>query len=304
MTVSMTSQVMAPHRARPYHPAMDTVTFSSAPRAAAPQFGDHLREWRQRRRMSQLDLAQEAEISTRHLSFVETGRAAPSREMVLRLAERLDVPLRERNALLVAAGFAPMYRERPMDDPAFASARQAVELILKSHEPFPALAVDRHWNLVAANSMVPHLMAGADPALLTAPVNVLRLSLHPQGVASRIVNLRQWRTHLFERLRQQIHATGDGRLASLLEELRGYPVPESADDAHLEGELLGVAMPLRFRAADGSVLSFISTTTVFGSPVDVTLQELALETFFPADAATADALRQLAAATPAAPAGG
>jgi transcriptional regulator with XRE-family HTH domain len=294
------SHDLAGHGAPPrtlYHGAMDTVTFGTAPRAAAPQFGEHLREWRQRRRMSQLDLAQEAEISTRHLSFVETGRASPSREMVLRLAQRLDVPLRERNALLVAAGFAPMYRERPLDDPALASARQAVELILKSHEPFPAHALDRHWNLVAANAMVPHLMAGADPALLAAPVNVLRLSLHPQGVAPRIVNLLQWREHLFERLRQQVHATGDGRLASLLEELRGYPVPEGAGDAHLEGELLGVAMPLRFRAADGSVLSFISTTTVFGSPVDVTLQELALETFFPADAATAGALRQLAGAT-------
>ena len=276
---------------------MDTLTFSSPPRAAAPHFGEHLRQWRMRRRMSQLDLAQEAEISTRHLSFVETGRSAPSREMVLRLAERLEVPLRERNALLVAAGYAPMYRERALDDPALASARAAVELILKSHEPFPALAVDRHWNLVAANSMLPHLMAGADAQLLQAPVNVLRLSLHPQGLAGRIVNLGQWRHHLFERLRQQIHATGDSVLASLLEELRAYPVPEGADDARLEGEMLGVVMPFKFRTAEGAVLSFISTTTIFGTPVDVTLQELALETFFPADAFTAQALRQLAAAT-------
>jgi transcriptional regulator with XRE-family HTH domain len=271
---------------------MDTAA-APARRAAPRPFGEHLRHWRQHRRLSQQGLAHEADISTRHLSFVETGRAVPSREMVLRLAERLDVPLRERNALLVAAGYAPMYRERPLEDPALAPARQAVELILKSHEPHPALAVDRHWNLLAANRMLPHLLAGADPALLQPPVNVLRLSLHPQGLGPRIVNLGQWREHLFERLRQQVHATGDAVLASLLEELRGYPLPPGAHDTRLEGELLGVAMPFLFRTADGGVLRFISTTTVFGSPVDVTLQELALETFFPADDATAAALRRL-----------
>ncbi len=270
---------------------MNTAT-PPAHRPAPRPFGEHLRHWRQHRRLSQLDLAQEADISTRHLSFVETGRSAPSREMVLRLAERLNVPLRERNALLVAAGYAPMYRERPLDDPALAAARQAVELILKSHEPYPALAVDRHWNLLAGNAMLPHLMAGADPALLQGRVNVLRLSLHPQGLARQILNLGQWRNHLFERLRQQIQATGDAVLAELLEELRGYPVPEGAAGAHLDGELLGVAMPFKFQSPYG-VLSLISTTTVFGTPVDVTLQELALETFFPADAATGDVLRQL-----------
>ncbi|HXD40515.1 MAG TPA: helix-turn-helix transcriptional regulator [Ramlibacter sp.] len=258
-------------------------------------FGDSLRHWRQHRRLSQFDLAQEAEISTRHLSFVETGRSLPSREMVLRLAKRLDVPLRERNALLVAAGYAPMYRERPLDDPAQSAAKQAVELILKSHEPYPALAVDRHWNLIAANRMLPHLLAGADPSLLEPPVNVLRLSLHPKGLAPGIVNLAQWRNHLFERLRQQIHATGDTVLTALLEELRGYPLPESAGNLQLEGEHLGVAMPLRFRSGSG-VLSFISTTTIFGTPLDVTLQELALETFFPADAHTGEVLRRLASA--------
>jgi hypothetical protein len=214
--------------------------------------------------------------------------------MVLRLAERLDVPLRERNALLMAAGYAPMYRERGLDDPALAPARQAVEAILKSHEPYPALAVDRHWNLVAANRMLPHLMQGADASLLKAPVNVLRLSLHPQGLAPRIANLTQWRAHIFERLRHQVHTTSDGQLAALLEELRSYPVPAGADE-HLEGELLGVLMPFRFRTPSG-VLSFISTTTIFGTPVDVTLQELALETFFPADDFTARTLRQLASA--------
>jgi transcriptional regulator with XRE-family HTH domain len=245
--------------------------------------------------MSQLELASEAEISTRHLSFVETGRSAPSREMVLRLAERLAVPLRERNALLVAAGYAPMYRERPLDDPALAAAREAVQAILRSHEPYPALAVDRHWNLVAANRMVSHLLAGVDAALLRPPVNVLRLSLHPQGVAPRIVNLGQWRHHLFERLRQQIQLTGDPALEQLEQELRAYPVPPEAEAPHLAGEVLGVAMPLQLRLAQG-VLSFISTVTVFGTPVDVTLQELALETFFPADEATGQALRALAGA--------
>ena len=267
------------------------IALDSVRRAAPPAFGEHLRRWRQRRRLSQLDLAEEAKISPRHLSFVETGRSLPSREMVIRLAERLDVPLRERNALLVAAGYAPMYRERALDDPALEAARQAVELILKSHEPFPALAVDRHWNLVRANRIVPLLLAGADPSLLQPPVNVLRLSLHPQGIAPRIANLAQWRNHLLERLRQQIEATGDGTLAVLLQELRAYPVPDTRA-LHLEGELLGVAMPFRLQTEHG-VLSFISTTTIFGTPADVTLQELALETFFPADAQTAAALRQL-----------
>ena len=267
---------------------------AALPRSAAPQpFGVHLRHWRQHRRLSQQGLAEEAEISTRHLSFVETGRALPSREMVLRLAERLGVPLRERNAMLVAAGYAPMYRERPLEDPGLAPARAAVDLILRAHEPNPALAVDRHWDLVAGNRMLPHLMAGADPQLLQGRINVLRLSLHPRGLAPRIVNLGQWREHLFERLRQQVQATGDAALASLLEELRGYPVPDGAHDTRLEGEHVGVALPLRFRTQDGQVLSFISTTTVFGTAVDVTVQELTLETFFPLDAVTAEALRRL-----------
>jgi transcriptional regulator with XRE-family HTH domain len=273
-----------------YDGAMTAITHHPS----APQpFGDHLRHWRQHRRLSQLDLAHEADISTRHLSFVETGRSVPSREMVLRLSERLDIPLRERNALLVAAGYAPMYRERPLDDPALASARQAVELLLKSHEPYPALAVDRHWNLVAANRMVPHLMEGADASLLEGPVNVLRLSLHPLGLAPRIANLPQWRTHIFERLRQQIAATADPLLAALLEELKAYPVPEEAME-HLEGEHPGVVMPFLFKTPAG-MLSFISTTTIFGTPVDVTLQELAMETFFPADDFTRQALLALAA---------
>lgn len=276
---------------------MTATAYQSLPSIGrTPQpFGDHLRHWRQHRRLSQLDLAHEADISTRHLSFVETGRSVPSREMVLRLAERLDIPLRDRNVLLVAAGYAPMYRERPLGDPALDPARKAVELILKSHEPCPALAVDRHWNLVAANAMVPHLLVGAAPSLLQpGATNMLRLSLHPQGLATGIVNIVQWRTHIFERLRQQITATADPALAALLEELRAYPVPAGADTRHLEGEHLGVAMPLQFRTLVG-VLSFITTTTVFGTAVDVTLQELALETFFPADETTMQALRALGA---------
>ena len=264
---------------------------------ARDPFGAHLRHWRTHRRLSQLDLAQEAEVSTRHLSYVETGRAAPSREMVLRLAERLDVPLRERNALLVAAGFAPMYRQRSLDDPAMAAARQAVDLVLKGHEPFPALAVDRHWNLVAHNALVPMLMAGAAPELLVAPINVLRLSLHPEGLAPRIVNLAQWRTHLLERLQQQIAATGDATLQSLHDELAAYPAPVARHDAPAQAahsELAGVVVPFQLVTPAG-MLSFISTTTIFGTPVDVTLQELAVESFFPADAQTAAALQALQA---------
>ncbi|RQO42010.1 transcriptional regulator [Variovorax sp. KBW07] len=272
---------------------------ASQPGARDP-FGAHLRHWRTHRRLSQLDLAQEAEVSTRHLSYVETGRAAPSREMVLRLAERLEVPLRERNALLVAAGFAPMYRQRSLDDPAMAAARRAVDLVLKGHEPFPALAVDRHWNLVAHNAMVPLLMEGCAPELLQPPINVLRLSLHPDGVAPRIANLAQWRVHLLERLQQQIAATGDAVLQALHDELEAYPPPAVSHDAPvIDTALSAVAVPFQVVMPSG-VLSFISTITIFGTPVDVTLQELAVESFFPADEQTAAALTALAAAQTAA----
>jgi transcriptional regulator with XRE-family HTH domain len=274
---------------------MQPMTLRSASPTAADPFGTHLRHWRQHRRLSQLDLAHEAQVSTRHLSYVETGRAEPSREMVLRLAERLEVPLRERNALLVAAGYAPMYRQRSLDDPALAAARRAVERVLKGHEPFPALAIDRHWNLVAHNALVPLLMAGAAPALLEAPINVLRLSLHPEGLAPRIANLAQWRAHLLERLQQQIAATGDGTLAALHDELAAYPQPSTSHDAPAAGgELAHVLVPFQLVTPEG-VLSCISTTTIFGTPVDVTLQELAVESFFPADSKTAQALTAIAA---------
>jgi len=261
--------------------------------------GDHLREWRQRRRLSQLDLALEAEISTKHLSFLETGRAQPSRDMVLRLAEQLDVPLRERNVLLVSAGYAPVFPQRPFADPALQPARKAVELVLKGHEPYPAIAIDRHWTLVAHNAAVPALLAAADPSLLRPPVNVLRLSLHPEGLAPRIENLPEWRAHLLTRLRQQIDVTGDGELTRLLDELAAYPAPGSAKSArtNVNGEYAGVVVPLRF-VTDAGTLSLFSTTTIFGTPVDVTLSELAIESFFPADAATADLLRGIEPSAP------
>jgi transcriptional regulator with XRE-family HTH domain len=246
--------------------------------------------------MSQLDLACEADISTRHLSFLETGRSLPSRDMVLHLAERLDVPLRERNLLLVAAGYAPVFSERRLEDPALGPARKAVEMVLAGHEPYPALAVDRHWTLVASNNAVMRLLAAAEPSLLCPPVNVLRLSLHPAGLAPRIANLSEWRSHLLARLRRQIEVTADPVLTELIDELYGYAAPGGAGlNAHAAGgEYGGVAVPFRL-VSEGEVLSFISTTTVFGTPVDVTLSELALESFFPADAATAEALRRTAA---------
>jgi transcriptional regulator with XRE-family HTH domain len=258
--------------------------------------GDHLREWRQRRRMTQLDLACEAEISTRHLSFVETGRAQPSREMVLRLAERLAIPLREQNLLLVSAGFAPVYPQRSLDDPALSGARRAVDLILAGHEPYPALAVDRNWNLVAANRMVAPLIAIADEDLRQAPVNVLRLTLHPRGLAPRIANLHEWRTHLLDRLRREVDLTADRGLAELLTELSAYPILDRGKIRPPAGELGGVAVPFQITTGSGQLLSFYSTTTVFGTPVDVTLSELTLETFLPADPETAEAVKALAVA--------
>lgn len=256
-------------------------------------FGDLLRDWRKRRRLSQLDLATEAEISQRHLSFVESGRAQPSREMVLHLAEQLEVPLRERNLLLVAAGYAPVFPERALDDPAMAAARDAVQRVLTGHEPHPAIAVDRHWTLLSANRAFAPLLAGIDPALLAPPVNVLRLSLHPNGAAPRIGNLAEWRAHILARLRRQVEISADAALITLLEELRGYPAPASARPVPA-AELDGVAVPLRL-ATPAGLLSFLSTTMVFGTPVDITLSELTIEAFFPADAETAARMRSLAA---------
>ena len=257
-------------------------------RSVAAHVGDHLREWRQRRHLSQLDLAGDAEISARHLSFVETGRSAPSRDMVLKLAERLDVPLRERNVLLVAAGFAPAFPQRSLDDPALKSARQAIDLVLKAHEPNPALAVDRHWNLVSANRMVTPLLDGVSPAMLAPPLNVLRLSFHPQGLAPRTVNLGEWCAHLLARLHRQCEASADPGLIKLYDELRTYPIPARAGPISADS----VVVPFKMRFGN-DVLSFISTTMTFGTPVDITLSELALETFFPADDLTAERMRAM-----------
>ncbi|MGF6645335.1 MULTISPECIES: helix-turn-helix domain-containing protein [Paraburkholderia] len=267
----------------------------SGPSSASRTVGELLRDWRQRRRMSQLLLAAEADISTRHLSFVESGRALPSREMVMHLAERLDVPLRARNMLLVAAGYAPLFRERPLTDPQLTAAREAVELVLKGHEPYPALAIDRHWTIVTANRALAPLLGAASEALLAPPVNALRLSLHPDGIASSIVNWHAWRAHVLARLQRQIDVSGDETLVALRDELAGYPTPPGAEspEADSNATLNQIAVPLRLRTPLG-VLSFFSTTTVFGTPVDVTLSELAIEAFFPADPQTAAALRAYA----------
>ena len=257
--------------------------------AAHPPVGHLLREWRQRRRLSQLDFACEAEISSKHLSFLETGRSRPSREMLLKLAELLEVPLRERNVMLIAAGFAPMFSERSLTDPALLAARKAVDQVLKGHEPYPALAVDRHWTLLASNAAVPPLLAGVNQELLQPPLNVLRLSLHPDGLAPHIVNLAEWRAHLFARLRRQIDVSADRVLMDLLDELASFPAPPG-DGRESRHDVNSVAVPFRL-VIDGHVLSFISTTTVFGTPIDITLAELAIEAFFPADETTAAALR-------------
>jgi transcriptional regulator with XRE-family HTH domain len=263
---------------------------------AVPQpVGPLLRQWRNRRRLSQLDFAVEANISARHLSFLETGRAQPSRDMLLHLAEQLAIPLRERNVLLVAAGYAPVFPERALDDPALQAARRAIDQVLAGHAPYPALAIDRHWRLVTHNAAVLPLMAGLPAELVQPPINVLRSSLHPAGLAPRIANLAEWRGHLLARLRRQIELTADPVLIELLAELQGYPggtVPASpaARQAH-GGE---VAVPFEL-ISPGGTLRFLSTTMVFGTPIDVTLSELALEFFFPADAETAEAVRRAAA---------
>ncbi|HET7844318.1 MAG TPA: helix-turn-helix transcriptional regulator [Xanthomonadales bacterium] len=263
-----------------------------------PQPVGHLiRDWRQRRRLTQLDLACDAEISTRHLSFLETGRAKPSREMVLHLTELLDVPLRERNALLVAAGFAPVFRERALDDPAMAKARDALQIVLGAHEPYPAIVVDRHWNLRMANRAAHRLLAGIPPDKLASPVNVLRLSLEPDGLAQHIVNLGEWRAHLLARLRSQVATSGDATLRALHEELAALPpLPGEVRDPP-STPFPDVVVRLHMRTPLGE-LALFSTITVFGTPVDVTLSELALEAFYPADEATGASLRAMAAADP------
>ena len=239
--------------------------------------GELLRGWRQRRNLSQLDLASRADVSTRHLSYVETGRSRPTSGMILRLCRYLDVPLRDQNRVLLAGGFAPAHPEHALSDPPMAEANAAIEAILRAHLPYPALVVDRHWELVAANDAAFDLFAGVDPDLLEPPVNVIRLSLHPRGLGPRIVNLDEWRAELAARLRREYDATADPALGELADEV--------AEGVEVGPRPAALVVPLQLRAGD-TVLSFISTTTVFGTPREVTLSELAIEAFYPADEAT------------------
>ncbi len=258
---------------------MDGVTLTQRP------VGELLRQWREQRRLSQLDLSIQADISTRHLSFVETGRSAPSRDMVLHLAEELDVPLRDRNRLLLAAGYAPVYSETPLDAPEMASVKSAVRRILAGHNPYPAVVVDRRWNLVDSNAATALFIADVAPALMKPPVNVLRLSLHPEGMAPRIRNLGEWRAHLLGRLRREIAVTADAGLQELYKELVAYPCDEP--EPHLDND---VVVSLRI-AHKGHELAFLSVIATFGTPADITVAELAIESFFPADDVTAEFLR-------------
>jgi transcriptional regulator with XRE-family HTH domain len=258
--------------------------------ASRPPVGALLREWRDRRRLSQFELALQAGVSTRHLSFVETGRSRPSSEMILHLAEELEVPLRDRNHLLLAAGYAPAFAERELDAPEMGPVRDAIEQVLRGHEPNPALVVDRHWGLVAANRSVQALITGVADHLLEPPINVLRLSLHPEGLAPRIVNLHEWRRHLLERLAGEALASGDPALTALHDELAAYPGGDPT--ASVDPAFADIALPLRLRH-DGAEVAFISTKTTFSSAADVTVAELSIESFYPADPDTAAAVSML-----------
>ena len=263
-----------------------TVTHASPPPL---RVGDLLRDWRHRRRLSQLDLAVEAEVSARHLSFVETGRSTPSRELILHLADHLEVPLRERNNLLLAAGYAPVYRETALDDAAMTPVRDALDQLLAGHAPYPAVVVDQRWNLVSANAPANTVLTqGVARHLLRPPVNTLRVSLHPEGLAPRIANLAEYSAHLITRLQRQAAVAGDPALTALVDELRAYPGVGDPATTPEPVELLFV--PLRLRV-DGGEMRFFSTIATFGTALDITLAELAIESFFPADAETAAALQ-------------
>ena len=254
--------------------------------------GPLLREWRGRRRLTQLELALDAGISARHLSFVETGRSKPGREMLLAVAEQLHIPFREQNQLLLAAGHAPAFPERPLADPELAPVREALDRILAAHEPYPAVVFDRAWNLVTVNAPMAELAASVDidPALLEPPINLLRAGLHPRGLAPLIVNFAEWRAHFLQRLARQIAISGDDDLRSLMDEVAGYPIPEGEDGVTTEaggGDFLG---PVRFRAPTGGEWSFFGMFASFDTPFEVTTSELAIELLFPADRATAKAL--------------
>lgn len=263
---------------------------TSALTPAVQPIGEQLREWRVKRQMTQLSLATHAEISTRHLSFIETGRSAPSRDMILRLAAHLDVPLRSRNDLLLAGGFAPAYTETPLQAPKMSAVLTALRQVLTGHDPFPALVVDHDWNVVDANSSFSLFTRGAAAELLVPPVNALRLALHPRGLAGRIANLPEWRAHLLNRLYRRI-SLGDASLSALYEELSGYPCdngPEAVNVGDGDGDG-GIVVPLRLREEDQE-LALFCTVAVFGSPRDITVAELAIESFFPADTRTSEFL--------------
>lgn len=256
--------------------------------------GTLLREWRDRRQRTQLDLALDAGISARHLSFVETGRSTPSAEMVLLLAEQLEVPFRERNQMLLAAGHAPSFPERSLEDPEMAPVREALDVILTGHEPNPAVVVDRDWNLVAANSAMGAISRWVDPALLEPPVNVMRVGLSPGGLAAGIVNLGEVHAHFVGRLRRQVAITGDEALAALLEEVSAYPAPPYEHDPAAEAAAGNILTPMmRLRVPGAGELSFFFSVTTFGTAAEVTASELSIELGFPADAATAEVLRKL-----------
>jgi transcriptional regulator with XRE-family HTH domain len=254
--------------------------------AEPDQFSRELRRWRTRRRLSQLDLAIRADTTQRHLSFLEQGRSRPGRTMVVRLAESLDLPLRDRNALLLTAGYAPAYTETSLDAPALGPVLQALDRILDGHLPYPAVVVRPYGELVAANAAFGLLTEGAAPALLEPPVNVLRLALHPGGLARRVENLAEWGRHITGSLRDLSWKRPDPGLEEFLTELDGY-----LPDAHPHAEHLGFAVPLRLRVPEGE-LRLITTLTSFATAVDVTLSELRLEAFLPADETTAAILRQ------------
>ncbi|WP_308465562.1 helix-turn-helix domain-containing protein [Rathayibacter soli] len=253
--------------------------------------GSLLRLWRQRRTLTQLELANQAEVSTRHLSFVETGRSQPSRAVLARLSDELDLPLRERNQLLLVAGYAPEYRETPMASTRLAPALTALRATLDAHSPYPAVLIDRHWNLIDANAAVALFLEGVAPDLLEPPANVLKLTLDPRGMAPRIPNFDEWCEHLLHRLSRQIAVSADIELVRLQKEL--LEIPHRAGGTVRHRSTSGVVVPLLYHTAD-RVLSFISTTMVLGAPIDVTTDELAVECFYPADTDTADYLRQIA----------
>ena len=250
------------------------------------RFPNELRRWRSARHLSQLDLAVRAGTTQRHVSFIEQGRSRPGRSIVVRLAESMELTLRERNDLLLAAGFAPAFPESPLDDEALRPVRDALDTILDGHLPYPAMVVRPHGILVAANQAFDVFHEGVDPALLAPPVNVFRLALHPDGLASRVRNLPEWGRHITGNLRAQLVRSPDRSLEALLTELEGYLVPLPAD-----ADVLGFAVPLELASDDGD-LRLITTLTSFATAADVTLAELHLEAFLPADERTAEVLRR------------